>query len=565
VTEGVETAYFDSPLSDLYVSGSAQDLIRDVYGNGLLAVSEIEAGKVVAIADEHSINDGYIGYADNLRLAVNIIEWITFHVTHDVAVLNVSADSRQVYVGQQVSINVTMANEGEVNETFTVEVYYQNATGANSTQTNLESRTSLVPMEPHDANAMWIEPSTVYLNWSYPVGYKFNVTVWANSSLETKGWQFWLVYAKQYINATRAGYTGPGGTKSEFFQDITTMPLAPSFKSHNDTHNRLDFGEAWIMGPYNQPGYGSLCWVEFEVINVPPAGVVVDIPLDIKWAYDQYDPPKTYLLYADGSYSPLDVYNGLVRFTEGAPPPPPSPPPPPTMPPGMIGQAEVSLRPGENITLTFTWNTTGVEFGNYTIKAIAVPVLGEQDTEDNTFIDGIVEVLWEHDVAILNVVSSRAWVYTGRIVNFTITAANKGDYIENVTVTLYYNFTAGKQIGTVQFENLAPNENRTLPMVWNTTGVEPSRNYTITAIAEIEKPDSNPADNTFSDAKVQIRILGDLNGDFYVGIDDINTATEAFGEDPTRPRWNPDADINGDNYIGIDDLVLIAQNFGRRY
>jgi len=186
VTEDVTTAYFDSPVSELHVSGSAQDLIRDVYGDILLAVSEIEAGKVVGIADEHSINDYYIGYADNLRLAVNIIEWITFHITHDVAVLDVTANPTQVYVGQPVSINVTVANEGEANETFTVEVYYQNATGANSTQTNLESRISLVPMEPHDANAMWIEPSTVYLNWSYPVGYKFNVTFWANSSLETK-------------------------------------------------------------------------------------------------------------------------------------------------------------------------------------------------------------------------------------------------------------------------------------------------------------------------------------------------------------------------------------------
>jgi hypothetical protein len=145
-----------------------------------------------------------------------------------------------------------------------------------------------------------------------------------------------------------------------------------------------------------------------------------------------------------------------------------------------------------------------------------------------------VEVLWEHEVAILNVFPSRPWVYIERTVNFTITAANKGDYIENVTVTLYYNYTVDKQIYTVLFENLAPNENRTMLISWNTTGVEPSRNYTITAIAEIEKPDSNPANNIFTDAKVQIRLLGDINGDFYVGIDDILAAAEAFGSDPSR-------------------------------
>jgi len=183
---------------------------------------------------------------------------------------------------------------------------------------------ALIPSEPHDANAMWIEPSLIELNATeIAVGYKFNVTFWANSSLETKGWQFWLVYANAYINATRAGYTGPGGTKSEFMQDVTTMPLTPHMIINwNATHNRLDFGEAWLMGDYNQPGYGSLCWIEFEVTALPPENILVDIPLDIKWAYETMDPPQTYLYYADGSKKPLNVYNSLVRFVGEAPPTP---------------------------------------------------------------------------------------------------------------------------------------------------------------------------------------------------------------------------------------------------
>jgi hypothetical protein len=169
---------------------------------------------------------------------------------------------------------------------------------------------ALEPTEPHNANAMWIEPSVIDISGA-AVGYKFNVTVWANSSLETKGWQFWIVYANQYINATRAGYTA--GTKSEFMQDITTMPVLPSFKVNwNATHNRLDIGEAWLMGPYNQPGYGSLCWIEFEVVTEPPEDTPINIVLDIKWAYATMDPPQTYLLYSDGSKKPLDVYNAVV-------------------------------------------------------------------------------------------------------------------------------------------------------------------------------------------------------------------------------------------------------------
>jgi hypothetical protein len=173
---------------------------------------------------------------------------------------------------------------------------------------------ALTSTEPHDANAMWIEPSDVELDPGIiSVGYKFNVTVWANASLETKGWQFWMYYPKDYINATRAGYTA--GTKSEFLQDLTTLPISPSFKvDFNATHNRLDFGEAWLMGPFREPGSGSLCWVEFEVVGVPPGGMAADVPINVEDAYEGMDPPQTYLLYADNSKRPLNVYNGLVRF-----------------------------------------------------------------------------------------------------------------------------------------------------------------------------------------------------------------------------------------------------------
>ena len=43
---------------------------------------------------------------------------------------------------------------------------------------------------------------------------------------------------------------------------------------------------------------------------------------------------------------------------------------------------------GMSTTLTFTWNTTGFAYGNYTISAYALPVSGETDTLDNTFVDG---------------------------------------------------------------------------------------------------------------------------------------------------------------------------------
>lgn len=59
---------------------------------------------------------------------------------------------------------------------------------------------------------------------------------------------------------------------------------------------------------------------------------------------------------------------------------------------------DVSLAAGDNVTLTFTWNTTGVDKGNYTIRAEASVVPDEIDTADNTHIYGMVMVTIPGDV-----------------------------------------------------------------------------------------------------------------------------------------------------------------------
>lgn len=57
-----------------------------------------------------------------------------------------------------------------------------------------------------------------------------------------------------------------------------------------------------------------------------------------------------------------------------------------------------TLPSGNSTTLTFTWNTTGVAKGNYTITAEAIQVPGETDTTDNTLTDGWVVVTIPGDI-----------------------------------------------------------------------------------------------------------------------------------------------------------------------
>jgi nitrous oxidase accessory protein NosD len=228
----------------------------------------------------------------------------------------------------------------------------------------------------------------------------------------------------------------------------------------------------------------------------------------------------------------------------------------------IASQNVVNLPPNWNTTLTFHWDTTGMPRGNYVIKAEASIVPGEVDVGDNVFVDGTVEVLW-HDVAVIDVVPNRTWVYQGHSVNISVTVENQGDFPETVTVTLYYNITASQMVGT-QIINLLPGQRQTIVFTWNTAGVQYCHNYTMTAVATIVPVDNDPADNILDSlTKVKVRILGDLNGDGYVGIDDIFMAAQGFGAEPGDPRWNPDFDMNLDEYVGIDDIFTIANHFGQ--
>jgi uncharacterized repeat protein (TIGR02543 family) len=183
-----------------------------------------------------------------------------------------------------------------------------------------------------------------------------------------------------------------------------------------------------------------------------------------------------------------------------------------------------------------------------------------------------------HDVAVTDLVAivrhckwgNGTWVFQGRPVNFTVTVENNGDFDETVAVTLYYNITANKIVGT-QSVPLLMGESKTLLFVWDTTSVPYCHNYTITAVATIMPADYTPADNTLDNVYVKVRIMGDLNGDGSVDGSDIVLAAWSFASygpnyrypgSPPSPRWNLDCDINEDLRIDGIDLVLICRNWG---
>ena len=111
------------------------------------------------------------------------------------------------------------------------------------------------------ANAVWVDPSAIDVS-SADVGYRFNVTVWANLSGPSFAWQVSLNFNPAHLRAVRADYTGQG--KSRFFTGHTTVPVNPVIRN---AEGQMLYGESLLGSDTRPAGNDSLCSIEFEVIS----------------------------------------------------------------------------------------------------------------------------------------------------------------------------------------------------------------------------------------------------------------------------------------------------------
>jgi thermitase len=81
ITNGVTSIFFLQTALILSVASPAESIIRNPLGTTMLAVSEVGYGKAVVISTGGSFTDSTIGSADNMRLAMNIMEWLAFKDT----------------------------------------------------------------------------------------------------------------------------------------------------------------------------------------------------------------------------------------------------------------------------------------------------------------------------------------------------------------------------------------------------------------------------------------------------------------------------------------------------
>jgi hypothetical protein len=129
------------------------------------------------------------------------------------------------------------------------------------------------------------------------------------------------------------------------------------------------------------------------------------------------------------------------------------------------------------------------------------------------------------------------------------------------TETFHVIAYANDTVIQIQTTTLNSAASTTLTFIWSTAGWTKA-NYTISAAAETIPSEMDTSDNARLDGIVRVGILGDLNGDDFVGIDDVFFVASHFGLEPADPRWEPNCDITDDAYVGIDDIFIVALQFG---
>ena len=177
-----------------------------------------------------------------------------------------------------------------------------------------------------------------------------------------------------------------------------------------------------------------------------------------------------------------------------------------------------------------------------------------------------------HDVTITTVAPSWQMEYAGgmasigqsAIVSFTVTALNRGDQSEIVTVSLSVYNASSYNLGTKQ--NLAvPGGTANLVFDWNATSVKLGYYSALAAVAPVPgETVPNQADNNVTYTR-NVRVLpwGDIDQSGTVSLGDVSVFFYDFGFTRATPsRWNPLCDINNNGIIDIVDVGVAVKNFG---
>jgi len=166
----------------------------------------------------------------------------------------------------------------------------------------------------------------------------------------------------------------------------------------------------------------------------------------------------------------------------------------------LIDTATFDLNAGEDTIRSFSWDTTGVPKGTYTIKGNA-SITVDNDTTDNLKIKAI--RILEHDVAVIQIYAPST-ATAGATVPINVEVQNQGSYTpETANVVIKYDSTPIDNKNVI----LASGTKANASFSWNTSGIS-TGNYTLNATANISV-DDDPTDNS-KNKTIKLKLFHDV-------------------------------------------------------
>jgi hypothetical protein len=394
----VRSVYLDNPVAVMYVNGTAQDLVRDIQGGIMLAVSEQQSGKVMGFADENSLWDQAINQADNMLLANNMIDWLSMPILaeHDLkAELTVPSS---VELGKETSINFTVRNNG-LNDETGISLYLF----IDGNLVRSESIAELQTGESYNANYVWktSEPSICnFTAYTSPVTGEENIANNIATVLDR------VYYVRSYISSQPLS----GGTAMSWHADDASWPLTL---------------------PFDFPFYGT----SYRTIYISSNGLITFVGPDVD-SWNSVSALSHKLAVAAAwfnwaTYYPCDIY----VWTNGT----------------YIGIRwnVVSLSLGAICNFEAVLSSEGIIQLNFgPTSNLVTATVGISDGAENMLAEEMLNIdkantivfmpsLGKRDVAITNVVASTPKVQVGDPVGITVTVENKGNFTENFYLTTF--------------------------------------------------------------------------------------------------------------------------------
>ena len=309
------------------------------------------------------------------------------------------------------------------------------------------------------------------------VGDTFQINVTVSNVIDLYGWQFSLYYRGDVLNATEVT-DGPFlKTHPDTDEPIFLKPVVTD--AYNATHGLIIASGTLVQVEGGVSGSGTLATVTFKIKEpasstlhltdtklVDSAGpfgnliphtteegevhwglrdvAVVGVEISATKIYEGHTLSIDVVVANNGDHT--ETFDVATYYDSN-----------------IISSKPVNdLTPGSQSTLTFLWDTTGVEPSTYVIKAEAEAVPGETNLDDNVLIDGFVTVRSYalFLVKIAEVVPSNQSGYPaasfelGSMGYFKVTVNNTSFELETVLVTVNMYDSSSTTLGVVSFKGM---------------------------------------------------------------------------------------------------------------